>query len=97
MPHPTPSVALSFRDDAREPLRLVSERLQFKRRSVELAGIEPASFGADPGLLRVQFVMTLSQPRRSHEHVVCGLSHEVVPMGPRGQDPPASLLDEARI
>ena len=43
--------------------------------SVELAGIEPASFGAAPGLLRVQFVMTLSQSRCSHEHVTGGLSH----------------------
>jgi hypothetical protein len=33
---------------------------------VELAGIEPASFGTEPGLLRVQSVVTSSQSRRSH-------------------------------
>jgi len=33
---------------------------------VELAGIEPASFGVEPGLLRVQSVLSCSQPRRSH-------------------------------
>jgi len=64
---------------------------------VELAGIEPASFGVDPGLLRVQFVMSFSQSRRSHEHVADRLSHRKVPVSPCGQDSPASLLDEARI
>ena len=33
---------------------------------VELAGIEPASSGVEPGLLRVQSAMALSRPRRSH-------------------------------
>jgi hypothetical protein len=42
----------------------------FFGRSVELAGIEPASFGAEPGLLRVQSVVVvfsvpaLAQTRR---------------------------------
>jgi hypothetical protein len=43
--------------------------------AVELAGIEPASFGADPGLLRVQSVTAFSQSRHSHEHVADRLSH----------------------
>jgi hypothetical protein len=33
---------------------------------VELAGIEPASSSAVPGLLRVQSVVSCSQSRRSH-------------------------------
>ena len=33
---------------------------------VELAGIEPASSSVEPGLLRVQSVMSSSQSRRSH-------------------------------
>jgi hypothetical protein len=44
--------------------------------AVELAGIEPASFGAVPGILRVQNVMSSSQSRRSHEHVADRLSHK---------------------
>ncbi len=36
---------------------------------VELAGIEPASSSVEPGLLRVQSVLSFSRPRRSHEHV----------------------------
>jgi hypothetical protein len=64
---------------------------------VELAGIEPASFGAVPGLLRVQSVVSSSQSRRSHRHVTDGLSHRKVPLSPRGPDSTASLLNEARI
>lgn len=41
---------------------------------VELAGIEPASSSVEPGLLRVQSVMSFSQPRCSHRHVTDGLS-----------------------
>jgi hypothetical protein len=41
---------------------------------VELAGIEPASSSVEPGLLRVQSVLTFSQSRRSHRHVADGLS-----------------------
>ena len=64
---------------------------------VELAGIEPASFGVEPGLLRAQSVLSFSQPRRSHEQVADRLSHRDVPHSPRGPDCAASLLDEARI
>ncbi|CAA9338118.1 MAG: hypothetical protein AVDCRST_MAG72-641 [uncultured Nocardioidaceae bacterium] len=42
---------------------------------MELAGIEPASFGAEPGLLRVQSAMALSQSRHSRRRVAGGLSH----------------------
>jgi len=42
---------------------------------VELAGIEPASFSADPGLLRVQSAMSCSQSRHSRRHVADELSH----------------------
>jgi len=62
---------------------------------VELAGIEPASFGAVPGILRVQSVMSFSQSRCSHEHVTDRLSHEDVPASPRGPNSPVSLLTEA--
>ncbi len=40
---------------------------------VEVAGIEPASFGTSPGLLRVQPAL-VSQPRRSRRQAADGLS-----------------------
>ena len=49
---------------------------------VELAGIEPASSSVEPGLLRVQSVMSFSQSRRSHRHVADRLSQEKVPITP---------------
>jgi hypothetical protein len=52
---------------------------------VELAGIEPASSSVEPGLLRVQSVLSLSRPRRSHEQVADGLSHEKVPINLRDE------------
>ena len=42
--------------------------------NVELAGIEPASFDAEPGLLRVQSASRFSQPRRSRRHATDRLS-----------------------
>jgi sulfate permease, SulP family len=63
---------------------------------VELAGIEPASFGAVPGLLRVQSAVSFSQPRCSYRHVTDGLSRIEVPRHPSGGGDAASLLDEAR-
>ena len=62
---------------------------------MELAGIEPASSSAAPGLLRVQFVMASSQSRHSHEHVADGLSRMNVPTTPYDEEWQASLLDEA--
>ncbi len=50
---------------------------------VEPAGIEPASDSAEPGLLRAQSVLTFSQSRRSHGHVVDRLSHSEVFILPR--------------
>ena len=47
---------------------------QRPRGLVELAGIEPASSDVDSGILRAQFVVSFSQPRRSHEHVADRLS-----------------------
>jgi len=41
---------------------------------VEVAGIEPASFGTEPGLLRAQTVSEFS-PRRSPRHAGDGSSH----------------------
>jgi hypothetical protein len=63
---------------------------------VELAGIEPASSSAVPGLLRVQSVMSSSQSRRSHRHVADGLSRMRVPHHPSDEGDAASLLAEAR-
>ena len=60
------------RAGARRPRRsglFCEESSLFLRRPpwlVELAGIEPASFGVEPGLLRVQSVVSFSLPRRSH-------------------------------
>ena len=65
--------------------------------AVELAGIEPASCGAVPGLLRVQFVITFSQSRHSHEQVADGLSQDEVPTDPPDRDRSASPLDEAWV
>jgi len=41
---------------------------------VELAGIEPASSGADPGLLRAQSAWRFSRPQCSRRRVTDGLS-----------------------
>jgi len=49
---------------------------------VELRGIEPRSFGVEPDILRVQSVMSFSQPRRSHRHVTDRLSQDEVPLTP---------------
>jgi len=49
---------------------------------VELAGIEPASSSVEPGLLRVQSVLSFSRPRRSHRHVADRPSQDEVPVTP---------------
>jgi hypothetical protein len=64
---------------------------------VELAGIEPASCGAVPGLLRVQFVITFSQLRHSHEQVADELSQDEVPIDPPDRSRSASPLNEIRV
>ena len=76
-PPPRPKAAQN--DEATLSARSADTRRQ---RIVELAGIEPASSSAEPGLLRVQFVMAVSQPRHSHEQVADGLSQESVPVTP---------------
>jgi hypothetical protein len=47
---------------------------------VELPGIEPGSYGAESGLLRVQFVYRFSRPRRSDERVADRPSRRKVPI-----------------
>src|SRR5699024_8232318 len=47
------------------------------------AGLEPAADSAEPGLLRAQSALTVSQARRSYGHVVDGLSRSEVFIRPR--------------
>ena len=48
--------------DRRPGLRSIAEGLAFVRGRVEVAGIEPASFSASPGLLRAQLALLFSAP-----------------------------------
>src|SRR4051795_1604752 len=64
---------------------------------VELAGIEPASSSVEPGLLRVQSVMSFSRPRCSHLTRHRQAQPGKSPSHPSQRRWPASLLDEAWV
>src|SRR5690625_3408791 len=57
-----------------------------RRLSVEVAGIEPASDGVAPGLLRVQSAGRFSRPQRSRRQVADGPSHLRIADGPSDPD-----------
>jgi hypothetical protein len=74
---PTRFTLLDLRmTEPHSPKTGVSGALSF----VELPGIEPGSYGAESGLLRVQFVYRFSRPRRSDERVADRPSRRKVPI-----------------
>jgi len=62
---------------------------------VEVAGIEPASDDAEPGILRVQSARSFSAPTIHADKIVDGLSQLKVPLSPLTRDNSSGSLDDA--